>query len=330
MKQTLRHVGTACLLAAIAPPGCMRQTATPEPVAGTSGYVAAALAYQEGQRERAIEALQVALRDNPNLIMARFLLGGIYKEKGDYRAAAGEYEKVAELDPYVAANHYNLGLMYHLLNELQKAAVSYLNALKLNEKDPKSNMNLGMVYTALGNPELGLPYVRRAVELDPDNPDAAANMGVVLDTLQNYKEAETAYRRALELDSNRVETAANLAGCLVAQKRHTEAIRVFEEILRESDSSLLRQRYGYALAQGGRFDDSIRQYEQALKLNANNYHAMNGLGDALIGQYRQSANLDEGKRAQAVAYWKKSLGLNPNQPRLTALITEYSKGNLFP
>ena len=330
MKQTLRHPGLASLLTLIALPGCVHQPAVQEPVAGTSGYVAGALAYQEGQRERAIEALQSALRDNPNLIMARFLLGGIYKDKGDYRAAAGEFEKVVELDPYVSSNHYNLGLMYHLLNELQKAAVSYLNALKLNALDPKSNMNLGMVYTALGNPELGLPYVKRAVEIDPQSAEAAANLGVVLDTLQNYKEAETAYRRALELDKNRLETAANLAGCLVAQKRFNEAIRVFEEILRESDSSLLRQRYGYALSQGGKFDESVRQYQQALKLSANNYHAMNGIGDALIGQYRQSAMLDEGKRAQAVAYWKKSLELNPNQPRLTALITEYSKGSLFP
>jgi tetratricopeptide (TPR) repeat protein len=330
MKKAFGHIALAALLVLVAIPGCVHQPALQEPVAGTTGYVSGALAYQEGQRERAIDALQNALRDNPNLIMARFLLGNIYKDQGDYRSAAGEYEKVVELDPYVFSNHYNLGLMYHLLNELQKAAVSYLNALKLNSQDPRSNMNLGMVYTALGNPELGLPYVRRAVEIDPDSAEAAANLGVVLDTLQNYKEAEMAYRRALELDRNRIETAANLAGCLVAQKRFPEAIRVFDEIFRETDSSLLRQRYGYALSQAGRFDDSVKQYERALSLNANNFHAMNGLGDALIGQYRQSAMLDEGKRVQAVAYWKKSLELNPNQPRLTALITEYSRANLFP
>lgn len=307
-----------------------RPVATADTISGGRSYVQAALAYQEGDRVRAMAALKSALEDNPNLIMARFLLGTIYREKGEYEAAAGEYRRVVELDPYSYVSHYNLGLMYHLLNRLQEAAISYLQAIRLNPRDAKSNMNLGLVYTALGNAELGLPYVRKAVELAPDMAEAHANLAVVYDSLRDYRSAEGAYRRAIELDPARVETAVNLGGCLVAQKRYAEAISVYQQLLRQHDGSLLRERYGYALLYAGRIDDAVREFNAALKLDPRNYHACNGLGEAMLAQYRQGFMLEEAKRAEAIRWWDRSLKINPNQPRIEAMLIEYGRNALFP
>jgi len=311
--------------------GCYPQakTSSDNLIKGNDLYVQGAMAYQQGDRDRAIAALQTSLQENPNLIMARFLLGTIYRDKGEYAAAADQYKRVVELDPYVAANHYNLGLMYHLLSKLQEAAASYINALNLNSQDLKSNMYLGMVYTALGRADQGLPYVQKAAQLDPRSADAAANLAVVLDTLGDYPAAEAAYRRALELDSGRVETVINLAGCLMAQKRHKEALQLYQQALRTGDSTLLRQRYGAALLEAGNLPDAIKEFNAAIKLNPHNYYAYNGLGDALIAQYRNSAMLDESKRTSAIDAWNKSLGIAADQPRIKALVKEYSQG-LFP
>jgi tetratricopeptide (TPR) repeat protein len=213
---------------------------------------------------------------------------------------------------------------------LQEAASSYLAALKLNPHDMKSNMYLGLVYTALGKPQAGLPYAQKAAEIDPQSCEAHANLAVVLDAVKDYPAAEREYRRAIELDSNRVETLVNLAGNLAAQKRFKEAISVYEQVLKQKDSSLLRQRYGYALLGNGQPPEAIREFQAALQSNPRNYQAMNGLGDALLAQYRDSAMLDEQKRAQAMDYLKKSLDVNPQQPKVTALIKEYAGGTIFP
>ncbi len=331
MKHTPPKLIVPVILAGLLAAGCYPQarTSSDNLVKGNDLYVSGALAYQQGDRDRAMAALQSALQENPDLIMARFLLGTIYRDKGEYTAAVEQYRKVVELDPLVAANHYNLALMYHLLSRLKEATASYLDALKLNPQDLKSNMYLGMVYTALGRADLGLPYVQKAVELDPKNADAAANLAVVLDTMGDYPGAELGYRRALELDSGRVETVINLAGCLISQKRYKEAIQLYQQVLRTKDSSLLRQRYGAALVDAGNFDEAIREFNAALKLNPQNFHAYNGLGDAYIGLYRKSATLDESKRSEAVKNWKKSLSISSNQPRISALLKEYSEG-LFP
>jgi tetratricopeptide (TPR) repeat protein len=333
MPATSRHRIARCscvLAAAVSLGGCTQEALEPKVVPGNQSYVEGALAYQEGDRERALAALQAALQTNPDLIMARFLMGNIYRDKGDFASAADQYKKVVELDPYVYSNHYNLGLMYHLLSRLQEAAASYLEAVRLNPQDLKSNMYLGMVYTALGKPDVGLPYVQKATEIDPRSGEAWANLGVVLDSLQQYTAAENAYRKAIELDPDRIDAMTNLAGCMVAQKRYREASNIYEQVLKTRDTSLLRQRYGYALLQAGQYEPAIAQFSLAIKQNAANYHAYNGLGDAMLALYRQSAMLDERKRADALKYWRKSLEINAQQPRVATLVKEYSESSLVP
>src|SRR5512145_688940 len=128
---------------------------TPREMAA-SDYVDGALAYHRGDKEEALDALRRSIVEDPDLIMARVLLGNIFKEKDLYAQAAEQYERAAELDPQTWVNHYNLGLMYHLLARLQEAAKSYVKAIELNPEDAKSNMNLGLVYAALGQADKGL------------------------------------------------------------------------------------------------------------------------------------------------------------------------------
>jgi Tfp pilus assembly protein PilF len=312
--------------------GCASQGGKSEPneTNATKLYVRGALDYQQQNYDRSTRSLEAAIHSDPNLIMARFLLGNIYREKGEYESAAQQYQRVVQLDPYTYNNHYNLGLMNHLLNRLQEAAVNYLTAIKLNPNDMKSNMYLGLVHTALGKPEVGLPYARRAVELDPKSAEAAANLAVVLDANGDYSGAETGYRRALELDPSSSETLVNLAGALMQQKRYKDAVTTYEQALKIQDSPLVRVRYGYSLLNSGRTDEAIAQFNNALQQNQKNYQALNGLGDAAAAQYKASSLLDEKKRSEAVGYWKRSLDINPEQPRVAGLVSEYSKGGLIP
>ena len=110
---------------------------------GVDSYVKAVQAYNAGNKDRAVENLVVATRTNPDLIMARLMLGDIYREGGDYNKAVTQYESLVKLDPYTWSNFYKLGVTYQFLQRLQDAAKSYTHALKLNPDDPNSNMNLG-------------------------------------------------------------------------------------------------------------------------------------------------------------------------------------------
>jgi Tfp pilus assembly protein PilF len=322
--------GAAALTAAMLLCGSCTSEKPPETVHADGLYASGAMALQEGQTERAVTDLKAAVGENPNLIMARFLLGNIYRDQGDLPQAAEQYERVVELDPYSYTNHYNLALTQHLMNHLRQARDSYLRAIDLKPDDFKSNMNLGLVYAATGEGNLGVPYARHATEINPASPDAWANLGVVLDAAGHLVDADNAYRKAIELDSTRLEPQYNLAANLVTREKYYEAVAIYERIVQKSDTSMAHERYGSALQHAGRTADAITQLNIALKLNPRNFRALNALGDSSMAQYRDSIMLDEQKRAAAIDYWQRSLLINPEQPRIAEMVKKYATAGLFP
>src|SRR5262245_412956 len=129
--------------------GCAATPPAAQRPPGLNFYVQAVEAYNIKDYNRAIVLLNEAVRQNPELRMARAMLGDLYRARGDNLSAIPNYEKLAQLDPYTPLNHYKLGLAYQLVNRLKDAAGAYLRALQLDPKDWRSNMNLGLVYLAL-------------------------------------------------------------------------------------------------------------------------------------------------------------------------------------
>src|SRR4051794_30879528 len=106
------------LVLALALPACVSDLPKPK---GVSTYVEGSILLQYGDKEKAIAALTEATKRNPRLILARTKLGDIYREEGDYAKAADQYEKVVQLDPYTAENHYKLGVSYQFLARIREA-----------------------------------------------------------------------------------------------------------------------------------------------------------------------------------------------------------------
>ena len=179
------------------------------------------------------------------------------------------------------------------------------------------------MYQALHQPADAIKWITKATELDPSSAAAFANLGVALDEQGQYAKAESAYRRSLELDSTQATTLFNLGSNLVLQGKPAEAASAFEQVLKTSDSAVVRKRYGDALTLLKQFDTAIDQYRLALKANPRYAPAMNELGRVLILQYKQGLELDEAKRRDALAMWKQSLEINPTQPEVEAMVKQW-------
>ena len=85
--------------------------------------------------DRATDALQEALRLNPNFAEAHLELGIIALSQGKAAPAIADLEKAVTLDPSLAAAHYRLGLVYQKLGnqERAKAELERFRALKDQE-----------------------------------------------------------------------------------------------------------------------------------------------------------------------------------------------------
>jgi tetratricopeptide (TPR) repeat protein len=294
-----------------------------------SQYVTAVRAYEQGNDQRAIESLERATKADPDLTMARGMLGDLYRSKGEYGKAVPQYEAMTRLDPYTPANHYKLGIAYQFLRRLEDAAASYLRALKLDPKDAKTNMNLGLVYLALGQVEDAVRYTEKATLLDPESPAAFSNLGVVLEAAGEYARAEAAYRRSLDLDPLQQQTLLNLGLNLIQQNKGADAVSIMERVLKNDDSPLTHKRYGDALARAGRYEEAVKQYQLAVERDPRFYQALNEIGWVRIAEYRKGLELDDSKRKSAIEHWQRSLKIRPDQPRIQTAIADWGEKMLF-
>jgi tetratricopeptide (TPR) repeat protein len=332
--------GGAIVLALLALTGCAgdggggsaggdRAVGIGERPVGVDYYVQAVNAYNRGNNEQAIVLLLEATRRNPDLRMSRSLLGDLYRARSDYRQAIPNYERLAALDPYTASNHYRLGLMYQLVNRLRDAAAAYLRALELDPKDWRANMNLGLVYLALNQIDDAVTYLERASVLEPENAEIWSNLGVALDARGSVVLAEAAYKKSLELDGSQSTTLLNLGSNLVAQGKGEDALTVMSRAVEEIDTPPARKRYGDALALNQQYEFALQQYDRALAKDPNYWPAVTDKGFLMINLYRRGLELEEKQKNEAIRLWKRSLSLNPNQPRVQAALKQWSAGGLF-
>lgn len=297
-----------------------------------NSYVQGVLAYQNGDSVKAMSNLQEAVNKKDDLVMARSMLGDLYRAKGtrdDYEAAREQYEALARLDPYEYFNHYRLGLVYQLLERLQDATLSYLKALNLKPDDAKANMQLGTVYFQLNDSKEAMKYASRAVELEPKSADAWVNYGLILEANQQFAKAEEAYRKSLDLDSSNTGTRLYLAENLLTQKKYGEARSVLMELVKVSDKAMYRKHLGEAYVGEGNFADALNQYQAALKLDPNYYPALNQMGELYIKEYNKGLGLDDSKRKAALDAWQQSLAIHRAQANITAQVQQYSNATPF-
>jgi tetratricopeptide (TPR) repeat protein len=291
---------------------------------GVEGYIAGVESYQKGDKDAAVKSLLEATEQNPNLINARVLLGDLYRNEGEYRAALEQYEAVVKLDPYEAANFTRLGIAYQFLDRLREAETAYLRSLEL-KSNSEAAMNLGLVYLALSKLDEAKKYTLLATELDPTSAVAHANYGVVLDASGDHAGAERALLKALEIAPANPGAMMNLATALLAQKRASDAAAILENLVEVNDTAPVRKRLGDAYALSERLNQALTQYDAAIAKDPRFTSAYNDAGRVLILQYRQGLELDEKLRDAAIARWKKSLEINPNQTKVKDLIAEWEK-----
>jgi tetratricopeptide (TPR) repeat protein len=293
-------------------------------------YVQGVKAYNKGDTDAAMSSLQQAISKQNDLIMARSILGDLYRARSDYDAAKEQYQVLTTLDPYDYFNYYRLGLVYQLVDQLTDAATQYLKALSLKPDDAKSNTSLGTVYLGLDKPREALVYVRKGVQHDPNNAAAWVSLGLVLDKLENHAESEIAYRKALDLDSNLTLVRLYLGESLLSQKKFGEARSALQELIKVEDTPLHRKRLGDAYAGEGKFEEAIEQYRAAVKLEPNYYYALNEMGAAYIRMYEKGLTLDDSLRKAALEAWGQSLAIRRAQPKIIEHTQKWSKAVSIP
>jgi len=320
---TLGGIGGLC--------GCAGPAPTPPPpkVAGLENFNAGSAAFNSGETDIAQPLLEQSVRENPDLIPARQLLGDLYRKQRDYLKASDQYEVFTHLDPFNFKSHYDLALAYQLLGRLHEAINVYLQALVLAPRDVNSNMNLGIVYLDVGRTDDAIKQLQIAVAAGPNSAAAECNLGIALESAGQLQKAETAFRRAIELDPNMTIAVVDLGSNLIRQQRGSEAEIALRLALKKEETATIDKLLGDSLVIQRRDDEALPFYQTALQLDPRFWQAMDQLGQVLIRKYQTGGTIDEDLRTQAVAIWQKSLAIQPNQPAIRRLAEQWNQNGRF-
>lgn len=150
------------------------------------GFQILGLAYHTlGDVERAIANYQQAITLGPSPA-SYSNLGTIHYRRGDFAAAARQYERALELRPNWPTTHRNLGDALRRLGRTEEARTAYLKALALSEDllrvNPKDAIAMSMraVYEAkLGRASEAARHAAEALELAPSDGEVLYNKSVV-------------------------------------------------------------------------------------------------------------------------------------------------------
>jgi tetratricopeptide (TPR) repeat protein len=167
----------------------------------------------DGEIDKAIDALDQAVKLDPNLAEAWFKLGiahGLAEKRDETRVTNDDAS--ANKDPKAKPNSEKA---------FEKAVVAYKKIIDANAEDHVAYFNLGRAYNKLNEDEDAAKALRQAVKLNPDDTEYQTELGAILIKLAQYQEAIAPLKKALELDPENVRAQELLEDAEAGRKRVT-------------------------------------------------------------------------------------------------------------
>ena len=276
------------------------------------------------QLEAAIASFGFALEENPNLTEAHLGMGHAYRIYGSYNVAENAYTRAVKSNPQNYDANYYLGLSYQMQDKIQRAIKQYLRAIIIDPNRVEANRDIASAYLEVGAPQKALDYALKATKADPTSQVVWINLAATANLLGKYDVAVEAYREAAELAPLTPELIPSFANAHIKLKNYTRARNLLEPLIASSDSPSVIERYAYVLFKLKQYPDAMAYYNHSLSINPNHIAALNGKGACFMTLYVQGDRTDNNLKNQAFTAWRKSLKLEPRQPRIVDLLSRYN------
>jgi arylsulfatase A-like enzyme/Tfp pilus assembly protein PilF len=176
--------------------------------------------WQTGQRGRAIETLEAALKQGVSHRDVRVKLGIYLAESGNAARAIALLDGLAG-DDIEALNA--LGIAYGQANRPADARATFRRALDVDATNALAWQNIGTVELRAGNRDRAGDALGRAIALDDRLAGAHTALGVLLMESGKPAEAVEAWKRAVAADPHELDALYNLAVTLAEAGRRDEA-----------------------------------------------------------------------------------------------------------
>jgi protein O-GlcNAc transferase len=238
-----------------------------------------------------------------------------YSTAGEHEKAIQEMENAVELKPHFADLRYNLGTLHVGNRNFDKAGEHLRKALEINPKFFKARIHMAMVILNVEGESAAAGELGIAEEICPQF--YREKFGELVQAVRikgNDESAMRLFKEILEERPSSSQLSKELAIDAIQNGSNTEAIRELKKAIAiHADYPDLHNYLGIAYGNSGMVDDSIEEFEIALKINPYYMKARLNLALALY---------ERGQFAEAHVHLAKVLEVQPENQLANNLLSE--------
>ena len=293
----------------------LTKAAADPPFPDTSYYLGFAC-FKQGDLAGAEKWLTEAVRSNPHDARVSYQLGMVYRKQGREEEAQ---RVMAQSNEQRQRDTVESKLRLDCALKLDQGPREEAHAVCEQLYDPENADKLtalGTIYGQHGDPEAALKPLRRAAELAPQSPQMQFNVALAYYQLQRYEDAKSAIAPAVarwpdlsQLVSLNGKILAKLGDDLPAYQTLHHAHDLNPEDGETSDLLFLSTlKLGYKAGEGGQYSESLRYFQEALKMRPQEPEPHVGLAAVYAQTGRTALASAEQREAERLAR-------NAGQPR---------------
>lgn len=236
---------------------------------------------QSGRLREAVSEAEEAIRQNPNDVNSRRLLGRIYTRMiGDQqqgrvneemlKRAIEQYQAIAEAQPKDIETLLMLGRLQKIAQSSVESEKAYKRVLEIEPNNEDALTGLAIVYADLGNTKQASELLRQVAEKSPSLRTLTALAGQY-EQMRDYSMAAETLRRTLEVAPGNTEVKRAYAQNLLLADQLDEALRIYTELAAEDQRDAMTQlRISQIHRQKHDFAKAREAAKKALEIDPNN------------------------------------------------------------
>jgi serine/threonine protein kinase/tetratricopeptide (TPR) repeat protein len=278
--------------------------------------------------EHAILMAREALRLDPNFGMAKAVLGETYwlkysntKQKEWRSPAQTECEDAVKLGNAGAAGHVCLGLIDDGTGHSPEAASEFQLALGLEPTNEDAAIGLALAYEHEGKITESEKAYQQAIQAHPNSRFSYNSFGTFYRRRNEYEKALQMFGKVIQIAPEWYGTYVNVGSIYGDMGQYEKAIDPLKKSIAIRPSYAGYVNLGTSYFGLDKFTEAASAYEEATKLDPQQYVTWGNLGEALY--YAGKKDQSQAPYRKAVELASGDLKVNPHDPDVLSSLASY-------